>query len=336
MAPAENVHPTGMRSKTDLLRLLGELVLRSAVLDANPASDRSSIDELTQELVNILETAIEAIGQLEQLASPTTEDEYGFLNEEADTWVGARVNAKATEPRLGDLCFAATLELSRSLRRLAQASDATDRLLAAEGARRKLHRALHAALANSGEPALREHVATTLLKRRFAAELESALVVRRMFANFRRALRRAENKSDEAVLTALRYAAGALATMTTSAHHGTIRLPDRILMSQQRDRLLDWSRAGRPAASGLQLLEDIWTCADLLRDINRRQELRTHDQELIGQLLDPASQSSADWVTRLERLSGLDDALDLLIARASEAARPEVMLDVLLRLSCLA
>ena len=138
------------------------------------------------------------------------------------------------------------------------------------------------------------------------------------------------------MLTALRYAAGALATMTTSAHHGTIRLPDRILMSQQRDRLLDWSRAGRPAASGLQLLEDIWTCADLLRDINRRQELRTHDQELIGQLLDPASQSSADWVTRLERLSGLDDALDLLIARASEAARPEVMLEVLLRLSCLA
>jgi hypothetical protein len=207
--------------------------------------------------------------------------------------------------------------------------------VAAEAARRKLHRALYAALATGGEPAGSEHVAATLLRRRFATELESALVVRRMFADFRRALRRAENKSSEAVLMALRYAAGALATMTTSAHHGTIRLPDRILLSQQRERLLDWSRAGRPVASGLQLLEDIWTCADLLRDINRRQELRTHDQELIRELLHPASHGQANWSARLARLTGLDDDLDALIVRAGEAQSPDVMMDVLLRLSCL-
>lgn len=323
-------------SKRALLELLGELALRSAVLDANPATDANGVDELTCELGRILEMSIEVMSQLEWFDSPSTEDEYDFCREEESTWVGTRSRAKAPAvPRLADICFAATLELNRALRELGQAKGDTQRLVVAEAARRKLHRALYALLANAPGPDGSEAPAAALLRRRFAAELESALVVRRMFANFRRSLRRADDNSRESVLTALRYAAGALATMTTSAHHGSLRLPDRLLLSQQRDRLLAWSRAGHPASSGLELLEDIWTCADLLRDINRRQELCVHDQELIRELLHPATQGGPIWVTRLERLVGLDDELDRLIARASKALDNQLMMNVLLRLSCL-
>ncbi|MET0790419.1 MAG: hypothetical protein ABW061_02770, partial [Polyangiaceae bacterium] len=296
MAPAENIDPSeDTHAKPALLRALGDLALRSALLDASDEQDAAT---LTRELIAILEVGVEVMDQLERVEAAATESSYGFSEQEETTWIGTRANMPTTV-HLADICFAATLELNRALRRLVQANSATEQLVAAETARRKLHRALSAALANSGDPAGTEHTAVSLLKRRFALELESALLVRRMFASFRRALRRAEDKSGEAVLMALRYAAGALATLTTSTHHGTIRLPDRILLSQQRDRLLDWSRAGRPVTSGLQLLEDIWTCADLLRDINRRQELRTHDEALIRELLHPASHGSADWLTRL-------------------------------------
>lgn len=65
----------------------------------------------------------------------------------------------------------------------------------------------------------------------------------------------------------------------------------------------------------------LWTCVDLLRDINRRQELRTHDEQLIRGLLHPDSHAEPDWLPRLERLTGLDDALDAVIVRASAARR---------------
>lgn len=330
MDSAEATH-----SKHALLEVLGRLALRSGVLDPNQASEASAALELTSELSRILETGIEVLGQLERLVSPTSEDEYQFPDKEESTWIGTIRSKAATAPRLADTCFAAMVELNRALRQLVQANGGAQRLVAAEAARRKLHRALYAVLANSVEPGTSEPGAATLLRQRFAVELESALVVRRMYAQFRRSLRRAEDSSRESVLTALRYAAGALATLTTSPHHGTIRLADRLLLSQQRDRLLDWSRAGRPAASGLQLLEDIWTCADLLRDINRRQELCAHDQGLVRELLHPAAQGGVLWVIRLERLLGLDDELDRLIARASKGYGAEVMMDVLLRLSCL-
>ncbi len=327
-------HADHEQSKAALLRELGELALRSVVLDSSPGAPIEAIDELTRESVALLDGSIEALARLERIASASLRDEYDFPVVEETTWIGTRRN-RPTLPRLDDICFAASFELNQARRMLGQAKGENERLVAAETARCKLRRALHAALLNSGELAPEEHIAASVLKQRFDVELESALATRRLFATFRRSLRRAENNSGEAVLMALRYAAGALATVTTSRHYGALRVPDRLLLSAQRDRLLDWSRSGRPVAAGLQLLEDIWTCADLLRDINRRQELRTHDEQLILELLGPAAHDQSDWLPRLERLSGLDDELDALLARAATTEGPEVLLDLTLRLACL-
>ncbi len=335
MAPAEDTErPADAQSKAALLRGLGELGLRSVVLDSSSGATVEAIDELSREFVVILESGIELLGQLERVASASLEDEYDFPEVEETTWIGTRRSARPP-PRLDDICFAATLELNRARRVLRQANSDDERLVAVETARRKLQRAVHAALVNGGELSPREHVAASVLKQRFAVELESALVVRRLFANFRRSLRRAENSSAEAVLMALRYAAGALATLTTSARYGALRLPDRLLLSEQRERLLDWSRSGRPVAAGLQLLEDIWTCAEMLRDINRRQELRTHDEHLIRELLSPTAHGQSDWLPRLGRLSGLNDELDALLVRAATTDGSEVLLDLTLRLACM-
>ncbi len=322
--------------QSELLRVLGELALRSGVLEPVNPDDPEAVLSMTLELTEILESSIDALVRLERLPEHGGEvdDEYAFPELEESTWVGVRP-AASSAPRLADICFAATLELNRALRQLIQARKPLERLAAAETARRKLHRALLATFEHGGQLSGSERVALAYLNRRFGVELDSAIALRRLFASFRRSLRRPENDGGEAVLMALRYAAGALATLTTSASHGTLRVADRILLGEQRERLLAWSRAGRPIHAGLQLLEDIFTCADLLRDINRRQELRSHDSELIRELLHPAAQASPDWLIRVDRLAGLDDALDGLLARAKTAPEQDLMMDLILRLSCL-
>ena len=99
--------------------------------------------------------------------------------------------------------------------------------------------------------------------------------------------------------------------------------------------MLEWSRSGKPRAAGLQLLEDISTSASLLRDINRRQELRTHDTELIRGLLTLQPLERADWLTQLDGLIGLDDALDRFTARLRAAPSADVVADIVARLSAL-
>jgi hypothetical protein len=174
------------------------------------------------------------------------------------------------------------------------------------------------------------------LEQRLDDELQSSLAVRRLYAEFRQNLRRAADESGEGVLTALRYAAGSLAALTASPHYHAVRASDAALLRSQRERLLEWSRAGKPRAAGLQLLEDIWTCASLLRDINRRQELRAHDTKVIGELLRGQSLDRADWLIGLARLAGLDDSLDSLTARFRASPDVEVLDDILAQLSVLA
>lgn len=320
--------------KADYLRSLRELTRRASGLDAAHVDmDIAPMSAPTRELAGILRDTIASLSALQSLAPAEAESDE-FPEFERETWVGARVLPELA-PQFEDVCFAAALELNRALRELNAAQTTVELLGAAETARRKLHRAVHAVLAGAeaSDPDADAEVAR--LRQRQAAELESALAVRRLYAEFRRALRRPTDDSPEAVLMALRYAAGALATLTASTQYQAVRLPDRSLLRRQRDRLLEWSRAGRPVALGLQILEDIWTSADLLRDINRRQELRAHDTELMRALLAPTAPEQPDWLARLERLRGLDSELDALLVRAHEALGPELVMDVLLRLSVL-
>lgn len=114
-----------------------------------------------------------------------------------------------------------------------------------------------------------------------------------------------------------------------------MRVADAALLRRQHERLLEWSRSGKPRAAGLQLLEDICTSASLLRDINRRQELRAHDTELIGALLASQSLDRADWLASLDRLIGLDDSLDRLTAQLRAAPGEEIVGEICARLAFL-
>ena len=235
------------------------------------------------------------------------------------------------QPAIGDVCFAGVFELSRVLRELAAARSADDRLIAAERARRKMRRAVNAVLDLA--PALVANATPAYQARpggQRNADVQSALAVRRLYADFRRALRRPDAETADAVLVALRYVAGALATLIASPVYAEARASDRAVLRTLRDRVLTWARHDRALCSGLHLLEDVHTCSDLLRGINRRQELRAHDRVVIERLARGPSGDVAAWFGDLEVLVGLDDALDAAIEAARAAHRIDESVPVLL------
>jgi hypothetical protein len=301
-------------------------------LDVNQA-DEAAAARLTAELTRLVQDALASVAALERLDMVEQGEPLADQDWEPETWVGVRA-ADSAPPRLGDVCFACTVELSVARRELDQARDYDARLSAVQAARRKLYRAIHA-LARVA-PGSGPLVMCESLEQRLDGELESSLAVRRLYAEFRGNLRRAADESSEGVLTALRYAAGALAALAASPHYHAVRASDAALLRSQRERLLEWSRAGKPRAAGLQLLEDIWTCASLLRDINRRQELRAHDTKLISELLTGPSLDRAGWLIELARLAGLDDSLDRLTAQLRAAQGTEAVDDIVTQLSLLA
>jgi hypothetical protein len=235
---------------------------------------------------------------------------------------------------VGDVCFAGAFELNRARRELAAARDPDERLVAAETGRRKLRRALRAVLEAARESGEQDVLGGAHQGMHHVADLESGLTVRRLYASFRRALRRPASEAPDDVLVAVRYAAGALAALVTAPDYADVRASDRAILRRLRERAFAWARTDRAVREGLNLLEDVWTSADLLRDINRRQELRAHDAALVMDLLAGPASDPAAWFARLDTLAGLDDALDVLVERARAAPHPEDLVpELLARLS---
>ncbi|MGC4093731.1 MAG: hypothetical protein QM756_38690 [Polyangiaceae bacterium] len=234
---------------------------------------------------------------------------------------------------IADICFAGAFELRRVRRRLLEAHGHEAELVSAESARRKLRRAVRAVLVAGKHGGDAQSSAFAEQDR---AELQAALSVRRLYARFRSSLRRPSDETAEAVLSALRYAVGALALLVGSPEYEQVRTADRLLLRRLRDRALGWARNGQPRDAGLELLQDAWTAADLLRGINQRQELRLHDVQLVAELMSENAVEPSGWFARLDPLLGLDDTLDALIERGRTGASLELAAEAVDRLRLLA
>lgn len=317
----------------ELLATLSALAVRVASVDvANCEGSPATLLSTVGEVRGAVERCVELLLALDRLHElPSKEDIVTEVEPEAPERVRL---VPLAAPRVGDMCFAGTLELNRALRELSRAHDEAELLIAVETACRKLRRAIDAviAAANAGGPV--EGSSGEHQRRPQSTDLLSALAVRKLYAGFRRSLRRPSDESPAAVLTALRYAAGALATLVGSPEYAGARLSDRALLRRLRERLLSWARGDQSGREGLQLLGDVRTCADLLRGVNRRQELRAHDETLLRTLLQGPGDDPSAWLRSCEGLSGLDDELDRLLGPARPTAASEQRIaEVLARLA---
>jgi hypothetical protein len=349
MMPSRNVEPPGVAEPAaesavaDLCRpasatVLNALCSLSAKLDDIDLSQEeppaASLSSSAHELGRILRSAIEQLRALERLQQNVADKTELGLEWASDSRSGPR----ALEPRplcVADACFGGGLELNRALQGLVQAQSRDDVLAAVETALRKLRRSICAVLDAAFEEGLLQLVGGEHLRQRRAFDLPTTLQIRRLYAEFRRSLRAPQAESREAVLAALRYAAGALATLMSSPHYLRARVSDRSLLCRLQERLLTWARSEQSIASGLQLLDDVRTCANLLGGINRRQELRAHDCALVEQLYAGPAGDTSEWLARFAPLGGLDDVLDSLLAGAADTTEAELVQQLLERLSTL-
>lgn len=222
-----------------------------------------------------------------------------------------------TRPRAADLCFGGAMELGGVVRQLDEARTPDEELVACEAGRRKARRAIRAVLEAASEleggAVPRDTDAEVA---RLEAEIENAIVVRKLYARFRRSLRRPVDETPDEVMSCLRYAAGALAMLLTATESSNLRVSDRSMLRGLRDRVFAWARSDKDPRAGLDLLEDVFTSADLLRGINQRQELRAHDRALVAELVRGVRFTSGTPQTEaFSRIEGMDDEIDALLER---------------------
>lgn len=318
----------GAVARLDVLQALRTLTGEVASLDLRSGDDDAATAAANAaQLRDVVVRALALFAELQDLEPAPPEDE-------PDAWT-----VSDAAPRIGDVCFAGGLELRRVARELTAAQNLDELVTAAETARRKLRRAVRAVL----EVARARHghdLLSGVTGPHPVADLGAALAVRRLYAEFRRGLRRPTDDSAEAVLVAVRYAGGALAALVASPDYADVRASDRAILRRLRERALRWARGSREVQAGLHLLEDVWTCGDLLRGINLRQELRAHDAAALAALRAPGAAAQLPaWLAHLYALDGLDDGLDALIARtralaALDAGLPAALVDeILVRLA---
>jgi len=312
--PPPSIAPLSGRSAGELLAALGRLTDRLASFElgdeaSSPAAASAAASTLAQEL----SLSLQLLRALERLNNTGGNEDVSFEDMDEPETRPRLVLTQRQTPTIGDLCFAGTFELTRARQRLLRVQDVEATLDAVETGLRKLRRVIMAVLETAEAEGTARIGSAEHLRRHRAAGTRAALEVRRLYAEFRRGLRRAAGEDSEAVLSALRYSAGALAVLVASTAYGQARASDRALLRRLRERMIGWSRSGRDVPLGLQLLDDVWTCADLLRGVNGRQELRAHDTATIDALLAASDRSSPGFAEQLLSLSGLDDELDVSI-----------------------
>lgn len=289
-------------SRGSALGALRTLTAESSDL-GQPTLDTADLDTLMSRARDLLERGVVVLSELQR--QDTRDDELDL--DTVDDLFSDNEPARSSRPRVSDLCFAGLMEIKGSLRELGEAREHDTQHAAIESAGRKLRRALRAVLALAAEG-----TSIPPLPAATNEEVESALAVRRIYAKFRRGLRRADGNTPESVLRAVQYAAGAIAALVGSPEYASLRASDRAMLRGLRDRAFAWARGSRGVADGLSVLEDIHTSANLLRGINQRQELRVHDWDALARL--PNAPTNEKLIL-LMRLEGLDDGLDQLIER---------------------
>lgn len=217
---------------------------------------------------------------------------------------------------VGDVCFVSAVQLRGVRRRLADHQGYEDLLVACESGLRHVRRMLWALRDAANVASGQSRVPTAAI---FADEIAAALTVRRLFNQFRRSLRPCAGDDRPAVSQALQYAAGALATLIGAHEFPIVRASDRLLLLRLQARVIGWARDGGSVDDGVRLLQDVATAAELLRDVNQRQELRAYDEQLAAKLAATVPATAADlarYLVELGQLDGHDDELDRLIVAA--------------------
>ncbi len=169
------------------------------------------------------------------------------------------------------------------------------------------------------ETAIREYEGLAPAERRWS-DLKDSLETRRLYGQFRRAVLRSEHNPAEDQTARLRAAVNRIAILRDLKIYPFLRIDDRVAIRRLQKRILAWLERADGAAKdeeGRQLWSDLVSFAELLGQVNNREDLREHDRKTVSRLhrvLFEARQGPTrilpSHLADLELLLGRDEDLD--------------------------
>jgi hypothetical protein len=338
ISPMSAERPAG-RVSTNVLERLGAVIqelqgLHYQVPDDDAAVARAALfaprlARAIEEAVALLETA-----QQRYESNPAAGDPVPELESLDD--IGRLISTEVAGQEIADLIFLARADLRGALQDLVAAIDREDFLRVAsscDAGMRTLKRTLI-----SVESALYDFEGLEPPMRVWS-DLEVSLSTRRLYADLRREVLRGPLPGDGEVADRLATIHDHLDHLREVDLYPLLRFDDRVTMRELRRRISAWIVADpHDLVAGHRLWQDLTGFAELVEEVNHRQELRQHDRALLrrayNQLFGRAAQLrsvSADLLAQLDALYGLDDDLDALL-RSREPVELPRWRDVMARL----
>lgn len=243
-------------------------------------------------------------------------DDTDFLKQ-----IGAGISTELAAREVADLAFMGRSEILEIRRELAAAiaEDSLWKIAAhADAGRGRAVRALVPV-----ESAIREYEGMPAMRRRWE-NLEDSLEIRRQYAMLWRAVLRAGEPEGEELEPALRKIANRIAILRHLKIYPLLRIDDRLSIRKLQKRILEQLEGG-DELTGRRLWSDVVAFFSLLMQVNRRQELREHDRQVVLAVHHELSRGAyqgdripSQTLERLESLWGRDAELDQVLLRPAK------------------
>jgi hypothetical protein len=278
-------------------------------------------------LVERLRHAIDLLEAVQAHYERATVPEQDVRDADSLDDIGHLISTEIAGQEVTDLVFLARTDLRGALQDLLASIDQEDFLRVAsscDAGLRTLKRTLI-----SVESAIHDFEGLEPPMRQWT-DLEVSLQTRRLYAEVRREVMRPPRPDPATLPDRLASVHDRLHQLRELELYPLLRFDDRVAMRELRRRISAWIVADPPDLdSGHHLWQDIVGFAELLKTVSHRQELRQHDRALLRrayhQLFGRAAHArfvSADLLHQLDALVGLDDELDLLLARREHGELP--------------
>lgn len=261
------------------------------------------------------------------LAQGLREDD--FLRE-----IGAAISSELAAQEVSNIAFAVRAQLMETYSALVNASRGDQLWIVASHADTGLRRAGKGLI--TLESAIREYEGAEPVERTWS-RLQDSLEIRRLYSQFRRGITKVGRPQGlDELHAALRGAATRIAILRDRKIYPLMRISDRLPIRRLQKRILEWLRAAQAGASpdheeeGRRLWSDLLSFAELLVQVNHREELRDNDRRVIQEWLDrhfpagdgdavPPRPAAPEDMADLESLIGRSDPLDQLLLSPSDS-----------------
>lgn len=269
--------------------------------------------EETLELTRELGDLYDAESHEAPLEGAGSEDD--FLRE-----IGAAISSELAAREVSNLAFVVRAQMMETYEALLSALANRYAWVVASHADAGLRRVSRGLL--TLETAMREYEGLPQAERRWH-DLKDSLETRRLYGQFRRAILRSDQNAAEDLTSRLRSAANRIAILRDLKIYPFLRIYDRLPIRRLQKRIQAW--LDRPDEKtkdeeGRQLWSDLVSFAELLVQINNREDLREHDRKTVSRLhrvlfeaRQPPARILPSHLADLELLLGRDEDLDRII-----------------------